>query len=73
LFFINTGTTTEAVASALSCHHRLRVITNKLNLASIVGAKENPEVIVTGDLLRHRGWRIINEAAIGFVGQFRVD
>jgi DeoR family glycerol-3-phosphate regulon repressor len=71
--FINIGTTTEAVARALSGHKRLRVITNNLNVASIMSANENFEVIIAGGLVRHRDGGIIGEATIDFIQQFRVD
>ena len=71
--FINIGTTTEAIAHALSNHSRLRVITNNLNVASIMSANENFEVIVAGGLVRHRDQGIIGEATIDFISQFKVD
>jgi DeoR family transcriptional regulator, glycerol-3-phosphate regulon repressor len=71
--FINIGTTTEAVAHALSNHKRLRVITNNLNVASIMSANEKFEVIVAGGLVRHRDQGIIGEATIDFISQFKVD
>jgi DeoR family glycerol-3-phosphate regulon repressor len=71
--FINIGTTTEAIAQALSNHKRLRVITNNLNVASIMSTNENFEVIVAGGLVRHRDCGIIGEATIDFIQQFRVD
>ncbi len=71
--FINIGTTTEAVARALSHHKRLRVITNNLNVATILSANENFEVIIAGGLVRHRDGGIIGEATIDFIQQFRVD
>jgi len=71
--FINIGTTTEAVAHALCNHNRLRVITNNLNVASIMSANENFEVIVAGGLVRHRDQGIIGEATIQFINQFKVD
>jgi len=71
--FINIGTTTEAIAQALSNHQRLRVITNNLNVATIMSTNENFEVIVAGGLVRHRDCGIIGEAAIDFIQQFRVD
>ena len=60
--FINIGTTTEAIARALCNHKRLRVITNNLNVASIMSANEQFEVIVAGGLVRHRDQGIIGEA-----------
>jgi DeoR family glycerol-3-phosphate regulon repressor len=71
--FINIGTTTEAVAQALLNHERLRIITNNLNVASILSAKASFEVIVAGGLVRHRDCGIIGEATIDFIQQFKVD
>jgi DeoR family glycerol-3-phosphate regulon repressor len=71
--FINIGTTTEAIAHALCNHNRLRVITNNLNVASIMSINENFEVIVAGGLVRHRDQGIIGEATIDFISQFKVD
>ena len=71
--FINIGTTTEAVAQALSAHRRLRIITNNLNVATILSSNENFELIVAGGLVRHRDGGLIGEATIDFIQQFRVD
>ena len=71
--FINIGTTTEAIAHALGNHKRLRVITNNLNVASIMSVHERFEVIVAGGLVRHRDQGIIGEATIDFINQFKVD
>jgi DeoR family glycerol-3-phosphate regulon repressor len=71
--FINIGTTTEAIAHALSNHKRLRIITNNLNVASIMSTNKNFEVIVAGGLVRHRDQGIIGVATIDFINQFKVD
>ena len=71
--FINIGTTTEAVAQALCNHKRLRIITNNLNVATILSANADFEVIVAGGLVRHRDGGIIGEATIDFIHQFKVD
>jgi DeoR family glycerol-3-phosphate regulon repressor len=71
--FINIGTTTEAIAQALVKHKRLRVITNNLNVATILSTNPNFEVIVAGGLVRHRDGGLIGEATIDFIQQFRVD
>ncbi len=71
--FINIGTTTEAVAKALCSHRKLRVITNNLNVASIMSGCRNLEIIVAGGLVRHKDCGIVGEAAIDFIRQFRVD
>ncbi len=71
--FINIGTTTEAVAHALVNHKALTVITNNLNVASILSANEQSEVIVSGGMLRHRDGGLVGQATIDFIGQFRAD
>ena len=71
--FINIGTTTEAIANALCNHQRLRVITNNLNVASILSGNENFEIIVAGGMVRHRDGGIIGPLTIDFIQQFRVD
>jgi len=71
--FINIGTTTEAIAQALCEHKRLRIITNNLNVATILSANANFEVIVAGGLVRQRDGGIIGEATIDFIHQFKVD
>jgi DeoR family glycerol-3-phosphate regulon repressor len=71
--FINIGTTTEEIARALSNHQRLRVITNNLNVASILSGNDNFEVIVAGGLVRPSDCGIIGPLTIDFIQQFRVD
>jgi DeoR family transcriptional regulator, glycerol-3-phosphate regulon repressor len=70
---LNIGTTTEAVAKELLRHKGLRVITNNLNVAGILCGNADCEVIVTGGVVRARDRGIVGEAAVDFIGQFRVD
>jgi DeoR family glycerol-3-phosphate regulon repressor len=70
---LNIGTTTECIARALLHHSGLRVITNNLNVASILSANANSEVIVVGGLVRGRDRGIVGEAAVDFIRQFKVD
>jgi DeoR family glycerol-3-phosphate regulon repressor len=71
--FINIGTTTEEVARALLHHAGLRVITNNLNVAIIMSANEDFEVMVTGGEVRNVDRGITGEGAIDFIRQFKVD
>lgn len=71
--FINIGTTTEAVARALLQHSGLMVITNNLNVASLMRAYPRIEVVVAGGVVRHSDGGIIGEAAVDFIQQFKVD
>ena len=70
---LNIGTTTEAIARALLRHTGLRVITNNLNVASILSANPKSEVIVVGGVVRGRDQGIVGEAAVDFIRQFKVD
>lgn len=70
---LNIGTTTEAVARELMHHTGLRVITNNLNVASILSANAQCEVIVVGGVVRARDKGIVGEAAVDFIRQFKVD
>lgn len=71
--FINIGTTTEEVAKALSRHRGLRVITNNLNVASVMSGYPECEVIVAAGVVRPRDKGITGEATIDFIRQFKVD
>jgi len=71
--FINIGTTTETVAKALLQHSGLQIITNNLNVATILSSKEDFTVIVAGGKIRSRDGGIMGEATIDFISQFRVD
>lgn len=70
---INIGTTTEEVSKALLHHKAIRVVTNNLNVASILSNNEDAEVIVAGGLVRKRDRGIVGEATIDFMRQFKVD
>jgi len=70
---INIGTTTEAVARELLRRKDLRVITNNLNVATILAANPGFEVIVAGGVVRSRDNGIVGEATVDFIRQFKVD
>lgn len=70
---INIGTTTEEVARALVHHEGLRVVTNNLNVATILADNPSSEVIIAGGVVRARDRGIVGEATIDFIRQFKVD
>ena len=70
---LNIGTTTEAIARALLHHTGLRVITNNLNVATILSSNPACEVIVAGGSVRSRDRAIVGEATVDFIRQFKVD
>ncbi|MHA6611768.1 DeoR/GlpR family transcriptional regulator [Photobacterium damselae] len=71
--FIDIGTTPEAVARALLNHNDLRIVTNNLNVAGTLMAKEDFRVILAGGEVRNRDGGIVGEATLDFVSQFRLD
>ncbi|HJV82419.1 MULTISPECIES: DeoR/GlpR family DNA-binding transcription regulator [Oxalobacteraceae] len=70
---INIGTTTEEVARALVNHQGLHVITNNLNVATILSDNPRSEVIIAGGVVRKRDRAVIGEATSDFIRQFKVD
>ena len=71
--FINIGTTTETIAKALLNHENLKVVTNNLNVAAILGVKKDFTVLIAGGEVRHRDGGIIGETTEDFINQFRMD
>jgi DeoR family glycerol-3-phosphate regulon repressor len=70
---INIGTTTEQVARALYSHRDLVIITNNINVISILNGSPSKELILTGGVVRQSDGAIVGEAAVEFIRQFRVD
>ena len=70
---LNLGTTTEEVSRALLQHKGIRVVTNNLNVATILADNPEAEVIIAGGLVRHRDHGVVGEATIDFMRQFKVD
>ncbi|MEZ5925832.1 MAG: DeoR/GlpR family DNA-binding transcription regulator [Hyphomicrobiaceae bacterium] len=70
---INIGTTTEQVAMALRGRKGLMVITNNVNVVSILLGSPEIEVIVAGGVVRHADGGVVGEVAVDFIRQFKVD
>lgn len=71
--FVNIGTTTEAVAQALLQHQRLLVITNNINVASLMRPYPQNKVIIASGEVRSSDGGVIGESAVDFIKQFKVD
>jgi DeoR family glycerol-3-phosphate regulon repressor len=71
--FINIGTTTEAVAIALLQHQDLLVITNNINVASMIRPYPQLEVIIAGGVVRRSDGGVVGEATVDFINQFKLD
>ncbi|EEX12679.1 MAG: DeoR/GlpR family DNA-binding transcription regulator [Salipiger thiooxidans] len=71
--FLNIGTSTEAVAQELLHHKDLMVVTNNMNVANILVANPDCEVLVTGGTLRRTDGGLIGTLATDSIRQFKFD
>ena len=71
--FLNIGTTTEAVAEALLRHEGLMVITNNLNVATLLSAAPGIELMLAGGTVRKEDGGIVGAATVDFIRQFKAD
>ena len=71
--FLGIGSTTEAVARALLAHKNLMVVTNNINVANILAANRECDVILTGGQLRRSDGGLIGNLAAETVRQFKFD
>lgn len=71
--FINIGTTTEAFARALRGHAGLQVITNNLQVASLLWPQPGFKVVLAGGTVRHQDGGILGQPACDMIDGFRAD
>jgi len=71
--FLNIGTSTEALAEALLDRQNLLVVTNNMNVATILAANQSCDVIVTGGQLRRADGGLVGNLAAETIRQFKFD
>ncbi|SFR32203.1 transcriptional regulator, DeoR family [Yoonia tamlensis] len=71
--FLNIGTTTEAVAAALLHHRNLMAVTNNMNVAHILAANADCQVILTGGSLRRSDGGLVGGITTDTIGRFKFD
>ena len=71
--FLNIGTTTEAVARRLQNHKGLLVVTNNMNIATVLGDTPEVDVIVTGGALRPSDGGLVGPFTNQTIRQFKFD
>lgn len=71
--FLNIGTSTEAVARELMRHRNLLVVTNNMNVANILAANSDCEILVTGGSLRRSDGGLVGKLASETILQFKFD
>lgn len=70
---INIGTTTEQVARGLYNHEDLVVVTNNINVATILSGSPKKEIMITGGHVRQSDGGVIGHDAVEFIRRFSVD
>ena len=71
--FLNIGTSTEAVARELLHHNDLMVVTNNMNVASILAPNTNCEIIMAGGVLRRADGGLVGSLTTRMITQFKFD
>jgi DeoR family glycerol-3-phosphate regulon repressor len=71
--FLDIGTTTEAVAQALLDHNNLMVVTNNMNVANILLANSDCEIVVAGGTLRRSDNGLVGNITARTIENFKFD
>lgn len=71
--FLDIGTSTEAVARALISHRNLLVVTNNMNVAQIMLANPDCEIVVAGGTLRRADNGLVSNLTIRTLESFKFD
>ena len=71
--FINLGTTTERVAELLAERNSILVITNNINVASILWPYRSIEVMIAGGMIRQADGGIVGTSTEEFIEKFKPD
>ena len=71
--FLDIGTTTEAVAQALLEHRNLMVVTNNLNVAHILSANPDCEIVLASGALRRADNGLVGHLTAQTIENFRFD
>jgi DeoR family transcriptional regulator, glycerol-3-phosphate regulon repressor len=71
--FLDVGTTIDAVASALSSHKQLQIVTPSVTVAAILAGTSMGSVVVTGGLIRGPDGSLVGDAAVAAVSRFKLD
>ncbi|MCK0140529.1 DeoR/GlpR family DNA-binding transcription regulator [Aliiroseovarius sp. F47248L] len=71
--FLNIGTSTEAVATELLGHKNLMVVTNNMNVANILVANPDCEIVVVGGTLRRSDGGLVGSLTTAAISRFKFD
>src|SRR5690606_6475994 len=71
--FLGIGTTTEAVAPGLLRHRNLMVVTNTMNVADILLANPDCEVVLAGGRVRRSDGALVGTLTASVIERFKPD
>ena len=71
--FLNIGTSTEAVARQLLRHRDLMIVTNNMNVATILVENKDCQTVLTGGKLRPADNGLVGHVAVEAIRQFKFD
>jgi DeoR family glycerol-3-phosphate regulon repressor len=71
--FLAIGTSTEAVARELLSHRNLLVVTNNMNVANILIANPDCQIILAGGTIRRSDGGIVGSLTVQTIRQFKFD
>ena len=71
--FLSSGPLIEGVARALLDHRDLRIVTTNLNVASLLTARDDFQVYVSGGLVCNRDGQLQGASGYDFLRQFQMD
>lgn len=70
---LNIGTTTEQVARALVGHSNLMVISNNINIITMLSGSKNKDLVLVGGRVRQSDGAVVGEDAVEFIARYKVD
>jgi DeoR family glycerol-3-phosphate regulon repressor len=70
---LNIGTTTEQVARALVGHSDLMVISNNINIITLLSGSANKDLVLVGGKVRQSDGAVVGEDAVEFISRYKVD
>ncbi len=70
---LNIGTTTEQVATALTDHRDLTVMSNNINIINQLSGTKTKELIQVGGRVRQSDGAVVGDDAVEFISRYKMD
>lgn len=70
---LNIGTTTEQVARALQDHRDIMVLSNNINIITMLSGTESKDLVLVGGKVRQSDGAVVGEDAVEFINRYKVD